>query len=1115
MSTDCPAAEMLRHFLDDALPAAGQGRVLDHVAQCPDCQSRLDRLTAEPRWVGLGGAAVAVAQDLSFLASLKGATPATHGNGRRTAMSSGPPTVPGYEIIGELGRGGMGVVYRARQLSLGRAVAVKVVASDTSDTAALDRFHAEAESLAKLRHANVVPVYEAGDAEGRPYLVLELVEGGSLADRLRDGPLPPRDAARLVAGLARGIQAAHAAGVLHRDLKPANVLLAADDGTPKVTDFGLAKRLDSDDGLTATGLVLGTPGYMAPEQAGRDQPVGPTADVYGLGAVLYACLVGRPPFHGPDPVITLWQVKRDDPVSPRRLQPGVARDLETVCLKCLAKDPKRRYAAAADLAEDLDRFLDGRPVRARPSAAWERAAKLARRRPAAALLVAFTLLVAGVGFPAATALWLRADRERIGKERERDRAEAAAYAGRIALASRALDGHDVTEARAHLDRCAPDPGRPDLRGWEWRHLRPLTAADLRPGMRHASGPGWNAVQALAFGPDRRLYSAAGQPVGAEAGDREPSAHRPGELRVWDATDGGLLALRTHHAGAVWAVAVSPDGRNVATGAADGTVRLADAATGGALPGPGRAARPIFSLAFTPAGDLLAVASPDRLLVWDVASGHERFAAAWDASLPKVAFAGDGRQLYVATATAVRAWDVTGSGRELPPLPGPGAWCIAVSPDRPLLALGRGTAVEVWDAERLVPLRRLEGHTSQVLAVAFGPNGRLASGSDDRTVRVWDAETGRDLYVFCGHTLGVSAVAFAADGHLLASGGKDRTVKLWDPTRDPRGLLVEGTNWANGELGEWHRGFGFAAGGRELVAVDHAGTARGYDTATGKLLGEGPVVPRPRGGTTEYAAFAADAGALAVPDPMEPGTVRLWDRTSGPAGAVVTGAARTMAVALSRDGRRLAARVTAAEASDRFDFAVWDVAGSGREVLRAPLPVGEVTGTPAFRADGEEAAAAVLSSAKDRTVSPKTVAVALWDLRTGRERRLVVDDDQMLYQLAYSPDGTRLAAVGVEGLIRIWDVATGRPVPAPPAASAALMGVAYSPDGARLTVSGRDGLVRLYDAATGGELMALRVLGPPGTGHYGYRPMVTFSPDGRRLAANSWDGSITIWDAPPD
>jgi eukaryotic-like serine/threonine-protein kinase len=337
---------------------------------------------------------------------------------------------PGYEIHGELGRGGMGVVYRARQIVVDRPVALKVILGAAhAGPDQLARFRAEATAAARLQHPNIVQIFEVGEHAGTPFFSLELVEGGSLADHLRGEPQPPRKAAEIVRSLATAVEHAHSRGIVHRDLKPANVLLAG--GVPKVTDFGLAKQVTGDSKLTQSGAILGTPSYMAPEQAaGNGATVGPAADVYALGAILYECLTGRPPFRAAAVMDTVIQVVFDDPIPPSRLQPKLPRDLETICLKCLAKTPEQRYPSAAELAADLDRFLNGEPVRARPTAAVVKWWKWARRHPARAIV----LFILAVPLPALLAVmiylwadarsaWTAAEQEKTAAIEARDRAD--------------------------------------------------------------------------------------------------------------------------------------------------------------------------------------------------------------------------------------------------------------------------------------------------------------------------------------------------------------------------------------------------------------------------------------------------------------------------------------------------------------------------------------------------------------------------------------------------------------------------------------------------------------------------------------------------------------------
>jgi tetratricopeptide (TPR) repeat protein len=370
------------------------------------------------------------------------------------------PAVAGYEVLDVLGEGGMGVVYKARHERLRRLVALKMLrAGPQASPRALARFQTEAEVVARLQHPNIVPIYEVGDHEGQPFFALEFIAGGTLTARVNGTPQPAREAADTVAVLARAIHYAHQRGVIHRDLKPANVLLT-EDGVPRITDFGLAKYPEGPDGNTRTGDVLGTPSYMAPEQAaGKVQQIGPATDVYALGAILYELLTGRPPFKAESPTDTLLQVLRDAPVPPSRLRAQTPRDLETICLKCLEKEPARRYASAVELSEDLARFLGGRAIRARRSPWWEKAIKWARRRPAAAaLLVVSILAVLGLGLG-----W---EWHARGERQRQARARAEALTG-LSRAGDAFLARDWAGAHTHLegvlDRVNAEPGLDDLR----------------------------------------------------------------------------------------------------------------------------------------------------------------------------------------------------------------------------------------------------------------------------------------------------------------------------------------------------------------------------------------------------------------------------------------------------------------------------------------------------------------------------------------------------------------------------------------------------------------------------------------------------------------------------
>ena len=687
------------------------------------------------------------------------------------------PRIPGYEVQSVLGYGGMGVVYKARDLRLDRPVAIKMLLTGTyASLEERERFFREAAAAAGLRHPNIVQVYDVSSHDGWPYFTLEFVEGGSLAEQIRGTPQPVRQAATLVATLAEAVEVAHQGGIIHRDLKPANVLLTA-DGTPKIADFGLARRLEGGAALTLSGAVMGTPSYMAPEQTqGKTLAIGPAIDIYALGAILYKLVTGRPPFRAETASETAFQVVTQDPVAPSRLNARVPRDIGTICMKCLEKDPARRYGTAGELAADLKRFLNNRPIRARPVGIFGRMNRWGRRNPAPAGLLSALVLTGLFAFLAIFWQWRKAEalarsvsaaNVRLEEQRSRaidaqGRAERAGeserwerYRSNIAAAAAALQIQNSGAARRALE-AAP----PEHRNWEWRHLHSQldNARAVLPGGTLAVGSFGNL------------------PIISPSGEQLATANKDERtIGLWNTMTGAEIGVLRGHEGPIHSLAYSPDGNRLASCSADKTIRLWEPAARREVAVWRGNQKACEWLSYSPDGQRICSLDGRSGRLWDTATGQT--IATFDKPVQRnsVLFMPGGRQLLVGLGRQVCLYDLT-TGRQIAVLGSheEQVFHLAVSPDGKRIASHgeHEKTIRLWDATTRKEIAVLHGHTVSPPNLAFSPDGtRLLSGCSypDTAMRLWEAATGRPIAALEGHKNSILAVAFSPDGRRLGFG----------------------------------------------------------------------------------------------------------------------------------------------------------------------------------------------------------------------------------------------------------------------------------------------------------------------------------------------------------
>jgi eukaryotic-like serine/threonine-protein kinase len=1036
-------------------------------------------------------------------------------------LVDGPGSLIGrYELLEKIGEGGMGLVYLAQQKKpVKRRLALKIIKPGMDSKEVIARFEAERQTLALLDHPNIAHVFDAGTTDtGRPYFVMEYVKGMSITRYCDERKLDIEQRLRLFKEVCEAMQHAHQKGIIHRDIKPSNILISmhGDRAVPKIIDFGIAKAATSaltDKTLfTFQGQLLGTPEYMSPEQVDlATQDIDTRSDIYSLGVVLYELLTGVLPFEKESlqkiGLVELQRTLRElEPASPsirlsnlgeearaiahKRMTQVVPlarrlhRELEWIPLKAMRKDRCRRYKSASDMADDIQNYLNGSPLLAGPETAIYRAQKFVHKHAGSVTTAVLVSVAVIIGLMASIAMASRADQarqeevtarkqveqalaraekaERIAQEQRElaeERAEAyrrAIYGNTLALAKEAIDDDSFIRAQTLLKSCDPD-----LRGWEWEHLKHMSPD---PCIR-THRPHWDDVYSIAMSPDGKHWASAGG---------------EGRICISDTASGDVVMTLTVRCRPV-RIAYSPDGRHIAAGCADGSLRIWDAVSGAQL-------KMIYaykggtwpqSVVFSPDSMRIVIGNWVDLKIWDVNSGAELLTIpGHEDAYPegRMTFSPDGKLIVSGCSQTIRAWDST-TGAVMWTLPGHSSsvGCVNYSPDGSRLVSGsKDGIIKIWDAVTGAETRMLTGHTNQISELVFSPDGKcIASGSWDRTVKIWDAASGDELNTLRGQNFEVTAVVYRPDGkRIFSSCWYTGEVKEWDPGIDRDVLRFHG-------VGDFTAQVAFSPDGQRIAGSRGPFTSKGitlWDAVSGTEI-------MTLGGRWAPLAFSPDGKRIAASGRVK--RIYVWNAATGALERILTGHDDWVSsVAFSPDSTRIVSG-----SRDRT-VKIWDAATGDTELT---ISAGQCSVNSAiFSTDGKR----IISGGADGTVR-------IWSALSGTQLLILHGHEGQVRGVSVSSDGHRIASCGNDKTVRVWDSVTGAELMTLNGHESSVRTVAFSPDGKRIISGGGVGQIKVWDAGTGTELIDL---GEDPTSSIG---SAVFSPDGKSICVGTTQGGVML------